>query len=1120
MIPNGKRGFLLPRFFGVMPIGICTRDLFDCDMKMCTSRLAFFLTLFYSSLFFIQPSAQINFTSSQLSGFTFDKPSVIQFGPDGRLYVAESMGRIYALDVVRNGPNDYVLVGGEGIDLIKNIPNHDDDGSLNTYYKSRLLTGMIVAGTASNPIIYASSSDERFGGGNFSTGDRDLDTNSGILSKLTWNGTSWEKVDLVRGFPRSEENHATNGLAIKGDTLFMTIGSNTNAGGPAAYFAGLCEFSYSSAMVYMLLSTLDAMPTQIDGMGFDYKYQLPTLDDPTRTNISATAGYTDPNDPWGGNDGLNMAKLEVGGPVQIYASGLRNAYDIVITELGHMFTIDNGANFGYGGFPENEGPPSGGNSAATNNYVSGEPGTVNNKNGLYNITGPGFYAGHPNPTRANPAGAGLYTHDGTTGIWRTSTTGPNPLPADWPPVPVSMKNPVEGDFLLPGPASGALLVYDQSTNGMTEYTATNFGGALKGDLLAVGYHNTGKLYRADLDGTGQALIGGVNLMMDGFANKPLGITSQGDNDDFPGTVWVCAYGDNKVYILEPDDYCQGVTATADFIADPPGSGDIDASTHNPNSFTITNNSPDGHQIEKVTIDLSSAIMMDMVFDPNGTAGDGFAKTFTPNTGAVNTGYGSFAFKGAHDNGYDSLEIVFSDFDQGESFSFSLDIDPTSIQGSTTPGPGNAGYVSGMELTGAGVTITYSGCATYTTELFAITGDVEGAENTIRETLPTTPTLDIVGLSGPDVTVFTASQTARISGPVGKTVRLLVAEAGFFVSGGGFDPDPYEANSFVGVTQHTAVIGGGGSVDIPITLTLSDPDAGYNYIAAVIEESGITSKLSQLWRVKYEPPSTPLNHTVYINGGEFLTPDAQNFPYLAFNDSKTFSVNNSVIKLTPGQILNLKVVNQDTIPHNFQVQGQTLSAAAIPAGDSANYSFSFASEGTYIFYDDLDGQDNSYMGLTGLIDVQIFAGKRFYWNIKEHQSLWNFLLESGGSVNYANFNPDYFSVNGKSYPDLQSDTTAIIQANVGETIRLAISNTGLHKHAIHFHGYHLEVIYSSKYPSHVGRVKDSFPIDPYESIILELTPSKPGTYPVHDHNLVAVTGAGEYPNGMIAFITIL
>ena len=124
-----------------------------------------------------------------------------------------------------------------------------------------------------------------------------------------------------------------------------------------------------------------------------------------------------------------------------------------------------------------------------------------------------------------------------------------------------------------------------------------------------------------------------------------------------------------------------------------------ASSHNSNSFTITNNSPSGHTIEQVSIDLSTAMLMDMVFDPNGTAGDGFAKTFTPDAGAAATGYTAFNFTSPHDNGFDVLQIEFTDFQAGESFSFSLDVDPTSIQGTATPGPSNSGYVSGLELTG-------------------------------------------------------------------------------------------------------------------------------------------------------------------------------------------------------------------------------------------------------------------------------------------------------------------------------------------------------------------------------------------------------------------------------------
>jgi len=40
----------------------------------------------------------------------------------------------------------------------------------------------------------------------------------------------------------------------------------------------------------------------------------------------------------------------------------------------------------------------------------------------------------------------------------------------------------------------------------------------------------------------------------------------------------------------------------------------------------------------------------------------------------------------------------------------------------------------------------------------------------------------------------------------------------------------------------------------------------------------------------------------------------------------------------------------------------------------------------------------------------------------------------------------------------------------------------------------------------------------ELVIVEIVPHQVGEYPVHDHNLVAVSGGNIYPNGM--FLTIL
>ncbi|MEJ8800549.1 hypothetical protein [Pontibacter sp. H249] len=292
-------------------------------------------------------NAQYNFTTSGLKNISLENPTSLQFGPDSRLYVSQQNGIIKAFTIKRNGPNDYTVTDTETIDLINQIPNYNDDGTLKSSVNTRQVTGILVTGTSAQPILYVSSSDSRIGGGSGS-GDKNLDTNSGIISRLTRNGSSWTKVDLVRGLPRSEENHSVNGMQFDERTnmLFVAVGGFTNAGAPSNNFAFITEYALAAAILSIDLNVIDAMPTKGSG-NTAYKYDLPTLDDPTRAN---NPDGTDVNDPFGGNDGLNQAIIVQGGPVQVYSPGYRNAYDLVITKTpgkeGRMYTIDNGANSG------------------------------------------------------------------------------------------------------------------------------------------------------------------------------------------------------------------------------------------------------------------------------------------------------------------------------------------------------------------------------------------------------------------------------------------------------------------------------------------------------------------------------------------------------------------------------------------------------------------------------------------------------------------------------------------------------------------------------------------------------------------------------------------------------
>src|SRR5215218_9215125 len=442
----------------------------------------------------------ISFGRSTLHNETSTQPTSLQFGPDGRLYVAQQNGLIKIYTVKRNGANNYAVTATQTITKIKNIPNHNDNGTLNTAVTNRLVTGILVSGTAANPVIYVTSSDPRLR-------NTTLDTNSGVLSKLTWTGSSWEKVDLVRGLPRSAGSHAPNGLQLDSstNTLYIAQGGNTNMGAPSDFFFLLPEYALSAAILQVDLAAVG-----------NTTYDLPTLNDENR------AGDPDANDPFGGNNGKNQAKLVPGGPVQVYEPGFRNPYDLLIAKSGKMYTIDNSSNDGQGDVPANEGP----DGMSTND--PNEPG-MNQPESLHLAQGPDHYGGHPNPTRGNMS---------------------NTFNADNPQSPVTKDNAIECDYQSPGAKNGSLTTFSASTNGLTEYTASNFGGAMKGDLLAASFDD--KIYRIKLNSTGDGVVS-KQALFSNVGTNTLDVTARGDTQRFPGTIWVAEIGGGTIKVFEPSD---------------------------------------------------------------------------------------------------------------------------------------------------------------------------------------------------------------------------------------------------------------------------------------------------------------------------------------------------------------------------------------------------------------------------------------------------------------------------------------------------------------------------------------------------------------------------------------
>ncbi len=462
-------------------------------------------------------STTIGFGKSSVAGMTGSSPTTLAWGPDGRLYVGYFNGTIRAHTIVRDGTNDYRVTATETISAVAQIPNHDDDGSGNASVTGRLVLGLLVTGTASNPVIYASSSDPRIGGG-LEGSDINLDTNSGTLSRLTWSGSQWAHTILVQGLPRSEENHGPNGIALipATNTILWAYGGNTNKGGPSNNFALLPEYAYSAAILSVDLSAIGSST-----------YSMPTLDDLTRAN----SGGQDVNDPFGGNDGLNQAEIVAGSPVQVFSPGFRNSYDVLHATVGQhagrIYTSDNGPNGGWGDAPVGEGT----NGACTNQPVGqGQSGS----NDALHLISAGYYGGHPNPTRANQAN----TFGGQS--------------------PVSTANPVECDFRASNTtATTALTTMPNSSNGIAEYRTDNFNGQLLGDLIVASYQAR-KIVRVTLNGAGTAVVSkDENFATFNQPSRPLDVTTTGPNDSFPGTIWIADFNTNEIVVLEPNDFDGG-----------------------------------------------------------------------------------------------------------------------------------------------------------------------------------------------------------------------------------------------------------------------------------------------------------------------------------------------------------------------------------------------------------------------------------------------------------------------------------------------------------------------------------------------------------------------------------
>ena len=203
-----------------------------------------------------------------------------------------------------------------------------------------------------------------------------------------------------------------------------------------------------------------------------------------------------------------------------------------------------------------------------------------------------------------------------------------------------------------------------------------------------------------------------------------------------------------------------------------------------------------------------------------------------------------------DGGYTTISLEFNHFAPGESFSFGTGINPTSIKNASSIG--QADSISGLELSGAKVTIYFDDGNTFTTELFP-DGSEAGSKSCLNKQIKTSPTITLAG--GAELPQRSLEDTLDLDiyGDANTLLKLFGIESALLGENGN-DIDPFESNTAESITEYFVILDHIGHANLPVQLSNTSVNGGYNHIIAASEDdsTGCNGRVSISAPIFYMP----------------------------------------------------------------------------------------------------------------------------------------------------------------------------------------------------------------------------------------------------------------------------
>ena len=226
----------------------------------------------------------------------------------------------------------------------------------------------------------------------------------------------------------------------------------------------------------------------------------------------------------------------------------------------------------------------------------------------------------------------------------------------------------------------------------------------------------------------------------------------------------------------------------------------------------------------------------------------------------------------------------------------------------------------------------------------------------------------------------------------------------------------------------------------------------------------------------------------------------------------------------GDFITVTLTNSLDRPISFVVPGMLDTSSPVAPGATGRYVFRPTEAGSYFYTDGENGLIGRAMGLSGPLIVlprgssnALIANwtrftKQYTLLLTEIDTRLNEAIESGGSFDTATYKPNYFFINGLSYPDTITNPSTFLEMALGESVAIRFLNAGLIFYPMHFHGFHVNVTLRDRRLETRVVAKDSVLVRVGECVDMMLNVNQVGDYPIHTHYLPAVTANGVYPKG--------